>query len=751
MKRIVLIFLIIAFSNKIIAQNFFFAKTNYTDSVALQSHISSLAKQVLQNLNKEENVTFYDNAFRYEIVANDFDAALRSLNALRELSRKQDPKRVKAYGFGYEVFIDAVANESSYILNKSNYEKSFSKIYDSLPYEATVYAAAFYLNNLNDVAKNYKKLLKELNTTDSISLADAKKLCRQYNSYNILSKTLDLGIGLIKKEEIKLFIIQDSLLIKTKSGPTLSATVVRKRKNTKKLPVVLMYNIYAGNDIDLCKTAALKDFVGVIVNTRGKRLSNDLIEPMEHDAEDAYDMIDWISKQPWCNGKIGMYGGSYLGFAQWASTKKLHPALKTIVPQVAVGPGIDYPMFNNIFENYMLRWIHFVENNKLIDGGEFGDDKKWQTVSGKWFKEGLSFRSLDTIEGRPNKIFQRWLQHPAYDKFWQKMVPQKEEYAKINIPILTTTGYYDDDQIGAMSYYKQHYLYNKNANHYLLIGPYDHGGGQGYIKNILGGYKIDSLAVIDLNGIVFDWFNYVMKDSAKPMMLQDKVNFMVMGKNQWKHVNSLEKMQNDSLIFYLGNKTPDNNYTLSKTKSTDFILQQVDLKDRSDMRFREDDVIAFTKIIYSKLDVEKDKLVFVSDSIIEPFAISGSISASLNLAINKRDLDIVMDVYVQTPDGNFMALNETIQRASFAKDRTKRQLLQPNKIENILIDKTFITSKQIEKGSKIVVLIGVNKCPNYQINYGTGKDVSDEKMLDAAVPLEIKWYKSSMIKIPILK
>jgi uncharacterized protein len=749
MKKIALILLVIALSNKTIAQNFFFPKTNYTDSIAMQSNIPALAKLVLQNFKKEDNYNYYDNAFRYQIVANDLQGALSSLNALRELSRKQDPTRVRAYGFGYEVYIDAIATNN--VFSANIFEKSFSKIYDSLPYEATAYAASFYANSFDDVVKNYKKLNIDLANGDSISFTDAKKLVRLYNSYNVLSKTYVKGGEQIKKQEIKLFIIEDSVLIKTKAGATLSATVVRKRKNTEKLPVVLLYNIYAGGDIDICKTAALKDYVGIVVNTRGKRLSPDVVEPLEHDAEDAYDMMDWISKQPWSNGKIGMYGGSYLGFSQWASTKNIHPALKTIVPQVAVGPGVDYPMFNNIFENYMLRWIHFVENNKLVDGAEFGDNKKWQKVSGTWFKEGKSFRSLDTIEGRPNKIFQRWLQHPAYDKFWQNMVPQKADYAKINIPILTTTGYYDDDQFGAMSYYKEHHKYNKNANHYLLIGPYDHGGGQGYIRSKLGGYDIDKVAEIDLNGIVFEWFNYVMKDSAKPAMLKDKVNFEVMGKNEWKHVSSLDKMHNDSLILYLSDKTVDNNYGLSKIKSNGFILQQVDLKDRTDMRFREEDVIAFTKIIHKKLDAEKDKLIFVSDSIAEPFAISGSIAASLNVSINKKDFDIVIDVYEQMPDGKFMALNETIQRASFAKDRTKRQLLQPNKIENIVVDRAFLTSRQLQKGSRIVVLIGVNKSPNYQINYGTGKDVSDETMADAEVPLEIKWYKNSRIKIPILR
>jgi putative CocE/NonD family hydrolase len=105
--------------------------------------------------------------------------------------------------------------------------------------------------------------------------------------------------------------------------------------------------------------------VGAVVNTRGKRNSNDENNPFEHESQDLYEVIDWVSKQPWSNGKVGMIGGSYVGFSQWAAVKNLHPALKTIVPQVSVGIGIDYPAQNNVFMSYMLQWIQYVTNNKL--------------------------------------------------------------------------------------------------------------------------------------------------------------------------------------------------------------------------------------------------------------------------------------------------------------------------------------------------------------------------------------------------
>jgi hypothetical protein len=87
-----------------------------------------------------------------------------------------------------------------------------------------------------------------------------------------------------------------------------------------------------------------------------------------------------------------------------------------------------------------------------------------------------------------------------------------------------------------------------------------------------------------------------------------------------------------------------------------------------------------------------------------------------------------------------------------AKDKSVRQLLKPNTIENIALTNTFMTSKKIEKGSKLIVVIGVNKNPDWQLNYGTGKDVSDETLAnDGKEPLLIKWYNTSTIKVPILK
>ena len=165
------------------------------------------------------------------------------------------------------------------------------------------------------------------------------------------------------------YVIDDSVMIHTKEGITLSAVVVRKRGVRQKLPAALMFFIYSNTERSLfeAKSAADHGYVGIVADTRGKRLSPESIEPYENETRDVNSVIDWVVKQEWSDGRVGMYGGSYSGFAQWAATKYLNPALKTIVPYVAAIPGLGLPMENNVFLNANYQWAFYVTNNKYTD------------------------------------------------------------------------------------------------------------------------------------------------------------------------------------------------------------------------------------------------------------------------------------------------------------------------------------------------------------------------------------------------
>jgi hypothetical protein len=106
-------------------------------------------------------------------------------------------------------------------------------------------------------------------------------------------------------------------------------------------------------------------------------------------------------------------------------------------------------------------------------------------------------------------------------------------------------------------------------------------------------------------------------------------------------------------------------------------------------------------------------------------------------------------LYELTEKGEYFQLSYFLGRASYAQDMARRKLLTPGKLETIPFQRSRVFSKQLEKGSRLLVVLNIDKNPFAQINYGTGKDVSVETIRDAGVPLKIMWSTDSFIDIGI--
>lgn len=542
------------------------------------------------------------------------------------------------------------------------------------------------------------------------------------------------------------YIVEDSLLIKTSDGAFISALVVRKRNIIEPLPVIFQFTIYARlTDINKVKLAADKGYVGVMAYTRGKRYSPDKeVWAYEYDGRDAYEVIDWISHQYWCNGKVGMMGGSYNGFTQWAATRKLHPALKTIVPSASVAPGLDVPMMNNVFMSFPFSWTYYVSNNKFLDEKDYRGPQ-WANVQWKWFELGTAYPTLDSLLGRPSPMFQRWLQHPTYDSYWQKMIPYKEDFAQITIPVLTTTGYYDGGQVGALYYMHEHLKYNRKAEHYLVIGPFGHFGSQGFPDSVYGGYKIDPVANIPIHSIIYEWFDYILKGKPKPTFLQDRINYQPMGSNEWKHASSLQAVASDTLKLFLDSQK-GGTLTSKKPTKKGYSKLVIDFKDRTQLN----SYYYMSKIIYDSL-FDGGGLMFKSAPLQQAIEVSGNFTGKMSVTINKKDMDYSIALFEERPDGKFMFLSYFMGRASYVNDITTRQLLQPGKSTQLPFSNSYFTSRQLSKGSRIVIIVNINKSPFEQINYGTGKNVNEETIQDSGDPLQVLWHTESYISLPVSK
>ncbi len=544
------------------------------------------------------------------------------------------------------------------------------------------------------------------------------------------------------------YLIED-VLIKTRDGAKISAIVVRNTNIVTPKPVVLQSTIYVrdnGRDLQSLKESVDEGYIGVMAYTRGKRYSTEEIWPYEYDANDTYDVIDWISKQNWCDGRIGMFGGSYNGFTQWAATKTLHPALKTIVPYVANRPGMGLPMENNVFINPNYEWAFYVGNNRYLDTIAGNDRQRSRDLQFKWWESGTAYKTMDSIDKRPNKWFQKWISHPSFDRYWQTMAPYQKEFSKIDIPVLSIDGYYNDSQNSGLYYLREHYKYNPKVEHYLIIGPYSHFGAQRGGFPEVNGYKVDPNALIDTKEITYQWFDYIFNNGKKPEILKDRINYQVMGTDEWRSAATLDGLHNESLKLYLSKEPVEDIYLLHPQKplKPTFHYQEVDFSDRD-----------IWNNDYYPAPIERDYrdmrngFNFISEPLTESIIVNGSFLGELQVSINKKDFDYGVTLYEVLPDDTYFSLSYIVGRASYAKDITKRSLLRPNEKETLPFTNTHLVSKKVHQGSRLMVYVNVNKNPFSELNYGTGKLVSEETIKDAKTPLTVKWHTDSFVEIPI--
>ena len=265
--------------------------------------------------------------------------------------------------------------------------------------------------------------------------------------------------------------------IPMRDGISLNATIYRP-DSADPVPAIFTLTPYVADSYhERANYFARKGYAFLLVDCRGRGNSAGEFEPFANEAQDGADVVNWLADQPWCSGQVAMWGGSYAGYDQWMTLKEFPSSLATIVPAAAAHAGVDFPFYKNIFFSYEIQWMTLtsgVTNNANL----FAELAFWIEKFREMYLNHRPFKELDQIVGNLSTHFQTWLQHPTSDAYWDQMALAPTDYERIEIPILTITGQYDDDQPGALHYYKQHMQSSSPARqrHYLVIGPWDHAG-----------------------------------------------------------------------------------------------------------------------------------------------------------------------------------------------------------------------------------------------------------------------------------
>jgi uncharacterized protein len=530
--------------------------------------------------------------------------------------------------------------------------------------------------------------------------------------------------------------------IPMRDGVRLSATVYRDPRQTKRVPAIVMMTPYIAEHAAKQGTYfAQNGYVFVAVDLRGRGNSDGVFIPGRVEAKDGYDTIEWAARQPWCDGQVATWGGSWLGFTQWSIAKELPPHLKAMAPTAAVHPGVDYPQPYGMFMPYMLQWLTYVHgrarNTGLFDSPTLWRNAKWEQVTG-----GRAFQDLDEITGVKGTVFRTWLAHPREDAFWQAITPRPEHYARMRIPILTITGHNDGDQLGALTYYDRHMSYGAKevtARHWLVIGPWDHGGTRRPTAEI-GGLTYGPGAVINMEELHKAWYDHVLKGGPPPEFLKDRVMLFVAGRNAWFHASDLRqiegaamKLELDATGAAVGDVTrsgrllaqsPPAPAAVTLTSDPRYLPPRDDLE-LDDSRYLVDQRAAFT--------VLPNQVVWHSAPLAAETLVSGRSRLTLEVAVDQPDADLFASVSEVLPDGSAVVLADTMVRLRYRKGGVEAVPMVPGKAERVVFPPFSFFARTLARGSRIRLIVDAGPRVGWQRNTHTGGDLAAEPLSKARI------------------
>ncbi len=484
-----------------------------------------------------------------------------------------------------------------------------------------------------------------------------------------------------------------------------------------------------------------------LVDVRGRGNSGGDFEPFAQEPRDGHDVVEWLAQQPFCDGKVAMWGGSYAGFDQWATAKEFPAHLATIVPAAAVHPPLDYPGLNDVAFPYEMQWFTDTSGH-TGQANLFGDQKFWRTKFLDAYKKHIPFKSFDSFVGNPSVNFQRILKHPMADGYYNAMVPTREQFQKINLPVLTITGQYDGDELGALTFYRDH-LANASpevrTKHFLVIGPWDHAGTRTPTDEV-GGVKFGPGALVDLNDLHRQWYDWTMKNGAKPEVLKNQVAYYLLapgntGANgEWKYADNFEALVANPRTFYLDSKNGDANGVFRsgslaenqpKEGADKFTYDPLDTKRGENVEgIDPKEKTAGLDQTYA-LSIGDDGLVYHTAPFSNETSLIGCPAVTLWVSIDTPDTDLSADLYEIQPDGTSIALWSDIRRLRYRESLRQEKLVKPGEIVRCEFNPGLFVARRLMKDSRLRLVISSPNSILWQKNYNSGGVVADETAKDA--------------------
>ncbi len=456
-----------------------------------------------------------------------------------------------------------------------------------------------------------------------------------------------------------------------------------------------------------------RGYAVVAQDVRGRYESEGVFEPLTEESDDGDDTLNWIARQAWSNGKIGMMGGSYRGIVQWKAALGGNPHLKAIFPVVSGWDDyIDrfYSTGGAMKLGNRLEWL--AENLKLPD---YKPDFASYVLH-------LPVRAADAAAtGRSVKMFQQAVEHPAYDSYWRS-ISTRERIRDVRVPVFSVGGWYDnfaESDLEASAAVR-----SEGRPGRILIGPWPHNMSYKF-KDV--DFGADSQ--IPIHALQLAWFDRWLKGIDSPDLHRPPVKIFVMGLNAWREDRSWPPPAARRRSFYLTSGGRAN--SLNGDGRLSEAPPQVSATDR--FAFDPSDptptmggpvccnpnVFPWGPMDQRPVESRKDVLVYTTEPLSEDLEAIGPVTVTLYAASSAKDADFTAKLVDVWPNGYARNLTDGVLRLRYRDSLEKPEAATPGAVYRIVID-AGVTANAFLKGHRVRLEIAGGSFPRFDRNSGTG-------------------------------
>jgi len=522
-----------------------------------------------------------------------------------------------------------------------------------------------------------------------------------------------------------------------RDGVNLSADIYFPKEQKGPFPVVLSrtpYDNMTEGTVDSGLFFAQNGYAFVAQDARGRNDSDGEFDPFRNEFDDGHDTVEWIGAHSWCDGNVGMVGGSYVGNVQWQAAAMGSRYLKAIVPRVIGNNLHEAPQYQGgAFQlGWSALWAFRYDGRTRQDIFIYNWEQLFPT---------LPLRKLGEAAGKDIQFFQDWLDHPDYDDYWKNQAIERR-FQDIKIPILQIGGWYDFFTAGTF----ENFVGMRQSggtdisrdNQRVVMGPWVH---MASAMTHAGEVDFGKASVLDLQEVELRWFDHWLKGIDNGAERDAPLRIFVMGANRWRDEQEWPLARTRFTPYYLHSGGRANSLLGDGTLSTQapgdepadrFVYDPAfPVPTRGGNNCCVPEIVPWGAYDQRPVEHRRDVLVYTSEPLDEDLEVTGPVVAKIFAGTDGLDTDFTAKLVDVAPDGYAKNLCDGIIRGRYRESTERQVLLEPGTVYEFTID-LWPTGNVFLKGHRIRVDISSSNFPRFDRNPNTGHTFAEDAEIRVA-------------------